>query len=91
MAKSIFTERALWLAFAVLFFFLSTAMTYVWNGLQTAQQSVDRLESQSKTNKVQWEKISLMREDYWKAQVAQAYRNGCMETAIKYINKGEKF
>ncbi len=91
MKQNIFKERALWLAFAFLFFAVSASSSYIYNGLRSAEQNVSRLESQNKTNKVQWQKISMMREDYWKAQVAQAYKNGCMETAIKYISKGVKF
>ncbi len=91
MASDKFKERAIWLAFAVLFFIVTSISGYVITGLETAKDSVHRLEDQNETNKVQWQKISLMREDYWKAQVKQAYRNGCMETAIKYLNKGENF
>lgn len=52
------------------------------------QASVSKQEK--KANEIQWKKISLMREDYWKGQVKQAYKNGCMETAIKNLERRAK-
>lgn len=82
------TERLLWFAFALLFFLVTTGGGYLVTALGHAQRSVYQLESQNETNKVQWSKISMMREDYWKSQVSQAYRNGCMETSIEFIQRG---
>ncbi len=85
MAKSIFTERTLWLAFATLFLIVSTALAYIWNGLQIANESVHKLEDENKTNQIQWLKISMNTNNHWKSEVAQAYKNGCTDTAIKFL------
>ncbi len=88
--SKIFKERALWLVSAFAFLVLSMGLAYVVSGLETAKLNLHELKSNQEADKIQWAKISLMREDYWKSQVAQAYKNGCMETAIKYLGKGIK-
>ena len=59
------------------------AIIYLFEQANNSKQAV-------KANEIQWKKISIIREDYWKAQVAQAYKNGCMETAIKYLGREVK-
>jgi hypothetical protein len=82
-------ERALWVGSAFVFLILSSVLGYVVSGLETAKMNLHELKGNQEADKVQWAKISLMREDYWKSQVAQAYKNGCMETAIKFLEKGK--
>ncbi len=84
--NKMFKERALWIG-AVL---ILMALGYVITGLETAKMNLHELKSNQKADKIQWRKISLMREDYWKSQVKQAYKNGCMETAIKYLGREVK-
>ena len=85
--NKVIRERSLWLAFAVLFLIVSSGGGYMVSALADAKRSVYQLESQNETNKIQWAKIGMMREDYWKSQVSQAYKNGCMETAIKNLER----
>ncbi len=81
--SKIFKERALWIGSVLILM----ALGYVITGLETAKMNLSDLKNNQAADKIQWAKISMMREDYWKSQVKQAYKNGCMETAINYLRK----
>jgi len=81
-------ERVLWLVSAFAFLILSSVLGYVVSSLEAAKLSLHELKSNQEADKIQWRKISSLRDDLTEHKIKQAEINGYNRAWIEILRMG---